>query len=102
MEQKNYKLMFWKQGIKVIIVLFIIAISIRLSSAATWNQYTPSPTTNYLYDIWSLSNGKAFMIDEFNNYYLFNKSSWKAISPPSTTNYPTFKNCDKTKSEKIY
>lgn len=82
----NLKESWRKSGAKTIIVIFIFAIVLRIASAATWTQYTPSPTTNDIVSVVALSNGHAFAYTESGiNLLLYNGVNWTEISSPSSS-----------------
>jgi hypothetical protein len=88
---------------KIIIILTaIIALifTIQSATATTWNQYTPSPTTDALVGVLALSNGESFAYTSgMNKCFLYNTTNWAEIQcPDDQISLPTYTFLDAQKT----
>ena len=72
---------------KIIIGIITLLIIIPLTIGVTWEQYTPSPTTNTIEYITTLSNGKAFgFTTNGANFIFYDENNWSEIPAPNAGN----------------
>jgi len=89
---------------KITIIMAIMLLTISFVSATNWEQYTPTPTTNDIKVVRSLSNGYSFAVTSGGTNYLIYNGSWNEINSPSSsliTNF-TFVSIDKDGIGNLY
>jgi len=66
----------------LIITIISLLLLTGIVSAATWTQYTPSPTTSTLVDVESLEGYAFASTSTLANCYLYNSSGWQEVLCP--------------------
>jgi len=100
-----------KKSLKTITYLLTFLLIINLAQATDWGQYTPSPTSSSLKQVWALQDGRAVAMVETatdwnetgTKWIIYNGTAWNNATSPSggVKVYDTFSGCDKTNNSKI-
>lgn len=84
---EEYKMMFWKKGLYLIIALIMLGLTLKAASATTWTQYTPGTGASAFNKVFSLNNNRAFTFycsscTNISNTWYYNETAWEEINTP--------------------